>query len=110
MSGKTVRSATAILFQRYADLLEGASDEAPPCDLMTDTQNLRWMCRTALENIDSFPIDKLSRWLGFVQGVLTMRGMITVNGERDFSRPLFHAAYGNEGTVIPLTRSMDDGR
>jgi len=35
------------------------------------------------------PIVKLSRWLGYVQGVLVERGKTTVQAERDWTRPLF---------------------
>ena len=108
----SVRCATELLFRRYLALLcslpgycrESASGRDP----QTSLANLTWMCRTGIEQIDTFPLDKLSRWLGFIQGVLAMRGLVTVDGERDFSRPLFHAAYAAEGTLIPATRSMFD--
>lgn len=35
------------------------------------------------------PLVKLSRWLGYVQGVLIERGVTTVEIERDWTRPLF---------------------
>ena len=35
------------------------------------------------------PIVKLSRWLGYVQGVLIERGVTTVTIERDATRSLF---------------------
>lgn len=35
------------------------------------------------------PLMKLSRWLGYVQGVLITRGVTTVTIERDATRPLF---------------------
>lgn len=35
------------------------------------------------------PLVKLSRWLGYVQGVLIERGVTTVDLERDWTRPLF---------------------
>jgi len=35
------------------------------------------------------PIVKLSRWLGYVQGVLIERGVTTVTIERDATRALF---------------------
>jgi len=46
---------------------------------------------------------ELSLLLGFVQGVMTVRGMITVNGERDRTRPYFHAAYAAQGREKPPT-------
>jgi hypothetical protein len=86
----TVRRATAQLFSRYRDMLEPSSHE-------------HWLCTIALEQQDDYPIDKLSRWLGFVQGVLHCRGITSSRTERDFSRPLFHEAYRNEGVEIPQT-------
>lgn len=38
---------------------------------------------------DDVPLVKLSRWLGYVQGVLIERGATTVEAERDWTRPLF---------------------
>lgn len=34
---------------------------------------------------------KANRWLGFIQGCMIMRGMTTVQAERDFTRPYFKA-------------------
>lgn len=64
---------------------------------------MKWMCRTAVENIGTWPEDKLSRWLGFIQGVLTLRSVIQVTEERDLSRALFRTAYKNAGIPIPDT-------
>ena len=36
------------------------------------------------------PINKLNRWLGYVQDILIDRGFTTVDEERDFSCPLFY--------------------
>lgn len=35
------------------------------------------------------PLFKLNRWLGYIQGVLIIRGHTTVTAERNFTRPLF---------------------
>src|SRR5690606_15385660 len=102
----TVRRANALLFERYLAIIgERESEDGDE----TSLANLAWMCRTALAGIETLPIDKINRWLGFVQGVLAIRGLITVQGERDFSRPLFHAAYHNEGTAAPATRDRARG-
>lgn len=37
----------------------------------------------------NIPLVKLSRWLGYVQGVLVARGATTVEAEREWTRPLF---------------------
>jgi hypothetical protein len=91
--------ATMLMFRRYEKMLEDADFTGPD---KTEASHLRWMCEEALsklsEHVDSvaywgsgeyFPIDKYSRWLGFVQGVMLMHGIVTVDDERDFSRPLF---------------------
>ncbi len=67
---------------------------------------LKSMLEIGLVEIDTWPIDKLYRWLGFVQGVLTMKELITVDEEREFSRPLFHEAYRQSGIEIPKTISI----
>ena len=108
---ETPHTATAKLFQRYLQVCEtaiksGAVDrrEGDPED--TGLQHLANLCTVALAPQGAYPIDKLSRWLGFVQAVLTMRGLVTVQGERDFSRPLFHAAYRTIGFPIPETENV----
>lgn len=36
-----------------------------------------------------YPLNKLNRWIGYIQGVLIERGVTTVNAEREWTRPLF---------------------
>lgn len=36
-----------------------------------------------------YPLCKLNRWLGYIQGVLIERHVTTVTAERDWTRPLF---------------------
>lgn len=110
---ETPGTATAKLFKRYQQICDsalqsGAMDrrEGDPDD--TGLQHLANLCALAQTHIDTYPIDKLSRWLGFVQAILTMRGLVTVQQERDFSRPLFHAAYRTIGYPIPDTVSIDE--
>ena len=65
--------------------------------------HLRWMMQTCIDNIDAYPTDKLSRWIGYVQGVLICKGVTTTNDERNCSRALFHTAYESMGISIPPT-------
>ena len=58
-----------------------------------------------IEEIENYPIDKLSRWLGFIQAYVIFTNQTTIDVERDFSRPLFHKAYQNENIEIPLSFS-----
>jgi hypothetical protein len=66
----------------------------------TSFANLRWMVERCLTD-DTMPVDKVSRWVGFIQGVLAVRGLLSVAAERDRTRPLFHAAYRAMGIQPP---------
>lgn len=98
-----VRSASVQLLQRCAAILEkaGPAHAAEPDGC--GRSHLLWMCASAQEHASEWPIDKLSRWLGFIQGVMTFQGLLNVEEERDFSRPLFHAAYRAEGMAPPAS-------
>jgi hypothetical protein len=98
--GTPVARASVAMFARYQAFLAGASDFAVAPEGCT-RPHLLWMCATAAEQAVDWPDDKISRWLGFVQGVMTMQGLLTVAGEREFSRPLFHAAYAEQGRAAP---------
>lgn len=97
-----VAAASFTLFERYSNILQNTGDFASNVQGCT-REHLLWMCETAQAQGSTWPIDKLSRWLGFVQGVLTMNGLLSVETERDFSRPLFHAAYAAQGVSTPPT-------
>ncbi len=68
----------------------------------TGTTALARTCRAALRRVSEHPADALSLRLGFVQGCLICHGLADVRAERDYSRPLFHAAYAQRGE-IPAT-------
>lgn len=91
--------ASKTLFRRYKQILvkRATSRFDNPGTGRTSTANLLWMCDTALTR--DMPLGKMSRWLGFVQGVMATKGLIDVDEERDFSRPLFHAVYGDAETL-----------
>ena len=89
MEKYTIRLATKELFQRYLNEFNL-------------TNNLKELSIEAIDKINDYPIDKLSRWLGFVQGYIIFTNQSTIDIERDFSRPLlFHKAYENENIQIP---------
>ena len=50
-------------------------------------------CQDLLKFLSEFntqiPLNKLNRWLGYVQGVLIERGFTDVETERNWTRPLF---------------------
>jgi hypothetical protein len=105
----SVRQAHKALFKGYLLVLDGLVREgatSPSPDPLGTYANLQWMCETAIQNIDGFPVDKLGRWLGFVQGVLSTAGLIDATEDRDFSRPIFHTAYAADGIAIPATQEF----
>ena len=53
--------------------------------------------------IDTLPLDKLSRWLGYAQAHAEINGEVSVQAMRDYTRPLFHEAYRLDGIDIPET-------
>ena len=83
-----IREATKDLFIRYL------SD-------FKLTEELIILAEEGINNIMEYPLDKLSRWLGFIQGYIIFSGQSTVEIERDFSRPKFHNAYKEDGINIP---------
>jgi hypothetical protein len=55
------------------------------------------MCYTAIEQCDKFTVDKHSRWLGFVQGILFKDGLLDIETARNTTRPLFQEVYKKYG-------------
>lgn len=83
------------LFTRYQKVMYAQPYEERT-ESRCDYQSLIILCDEAIQNGHTYPMDKMHRWLGFVQGVLASRGVISIDGEREFTRPLFHKLYGNE--------------
>lgn len=52
-----------------------------------------WMINEALgvykKTPNTYPLDKYSRWLGFIQAILILHKVTTVKAERDITRPWF---------------------
>ena len=96
----TVQDATDTLFKRYNQKIQKNGSMLHP-DVK---QRLMLMGIHALSHPE-LPIDKRSRWLGFIQGCLWMEGIIDLEEEREFSRELFQQAYKDEG--IPVPESID---
>lgn len=100
------------LREALGQTLTGIADQIPEGEIVysdgsvkadTSYEHLRWMVSSCLDNLKSWPIDKLSRWTGFVQGVQILRGDMSSTAERDRTRPLFHAAYEAMGIEKPET-------
>lgn len=90
------------------DLFALIPETIPGSNERTSPENLRWMLHRCLEELDTFPVDKMGRWVGFVQGVLALSGHLDVDEERNRTRGRFHAAYEATGQVIPPTMQLGD--
>lgn len=91
----TTDMATRLVFRRYLEVLstpDVAFKESGIPNMGKD--HLIWMCRHMLES--AYPIDKMNRWLGWVQGAMAISGLLDSNTERDVTRPLFTQAYRTE--------------
>lgn len=87
---------STVLRRAYVNTLDGLS-----ADLLgktfgeaanfTSADHLRWMCREILHHIKTMPVDKMGRWVGFIQGVMAANGVLDVTAERDRTRPFFNA-------------------
>lgn len=52
-------------------------------------QHLRNMCLSIIDKINTAPIGKLNRWLGYIQrGVIDLK-LTTIPKENNFAKPLF---------------------
>lgn len=86
-----------LLFKRYEEKIKQSESIFDKIVLPEKCQHahLLRLSHEAYSNALSYPADKLHRWLGFIQGVLCVVGVINVDEERDFTRPLLHS-YHNE--------------
>ncbi len=83
------------------DRIEGSNERTCP-------ENLRWMLHRVMDEINVFPLDKIGRWIGFVQGVLALSGNLDVDEERNRTRGRYQQAYHETGQVIPQTLQRDE--
>lgn len=74
------------VIRRYRSMIP--DHYVPTCEPEPGTglSHLLWMLGEISNHTDP---EKSARWLGFIQGVLIMRGFTTVQAERDFTRPYF---------------------
>ena len=85
--------AIHVLFGRYHGLITQNMDKLQDLPEKCRGGHLVRLCDEAITNAHAYPFDKLSRWMGFVQGVLAAQSIIDVDEERDFSRPFLHALH-----------------
>lgn len=99
---KTMADAIRLLHSVYRGwCLDEKSDKVVERELQLSYAG--WMLDQMKENADAWPVDKLNRWLGFVQAILVMHGVTSVSDERNRTRPIFHTIYHREGIIPPST-------
>lgn len=76
------------LLHRYEDLLGNIASDDGQSEDKTSNRHLCWMLQRISKMKNTDP--KLHRWLGFVQGVMAVRGLIDVDEERDLTRHIFN--------------------
>jgi len=89
-------NALVLLFTRYRKLVvdnKDLLDDNCCFDIPEEctSVHLLKLLDEAINNYLDYPTDKLHRWLGFTQGILTLRNIINVKDERNFTRPLLHS-------------------
>lgn len=82
------------LFERYGDVARDQRAELSRRVGEDLTDRVIDLCALAVDKLDDLSEDKANRWLGFVQGVMISGGVLTIEAERDYTRPLFHAIKG----------------
>lgn len=112
ISDNPVRRATVHAFTCNMAKLKHLGIQPVCGELEKDVLSLphaMWMCETALKGLQAGePLDKYSRWLGFVQAVLAHLAVITVAQERTSTRAAFHQAYLAMDIPIPPSKGPTD--
>ena len=88
------------LFQRYMLMAVGTESQLKIARMLVSMRN----------KASYWPVDKLNRWLGYVQCLLIeVEGKTTTFDEREYTRGMFHSYYKEHGIEIPAsTDIMED--
>lgn len=78
------------LLNRYLDVV---ATTPTTCCLESAEQDLKDVIREALASLGKSTFESLSIRLGYIQGVLAVKGLIGVDEEREFTRPLLHSLH-----------------
>jgi hypothetical protein len=82
------RNILALLFKQYQYIFID-NGIVPEAFKDASSENAYWLAIQGQIHSETLPIDKLNRWLGFIQAVAIINKYTTVQAERDFTRPLF---------------------
>lgn len=79
------------LLAHYRKLINNDKGKLPVCGGEATAEHLNWMLNE-LENNHEQSLTKKHRWLGFIQGVVIVYGLTSVQSERDITRAVFSGA------------------
>ena len=99
-----ITAATRHILEDKRVLLNAVDDTS---DGPTSKDHLLWMIDQCLQQ--EMSEDKISRWLGFIQGVMCARGWLDMEHERTITRTLFHDAYREMGWDVPASLGRAPG-
>lgn len=92
------QNVLSTLFDRYLGVISRISIDSP---LREELKPIETMIYDSLEAIEDCEMGSQSIRLGHVQGVLAAKGMISVDEERAFSRPLLHSLHAQPVASFP---------
>jgi len=101
----TIYKANSIISKRYISILENKINYNYKYEKSSPIHLIK-MCNKIIEVSEKWPDDKSSRWLGYIQGVMTVNGFINVDDEREYSRNIFHKVYYDNGIELPKSESI----
>lgn len=100
---------TRTVIRTHADYLLTSMLQDPDLKVMRDPSNptspshLAWMLDIVQGSAFKWPLDKLGRWIGYVQGVLVEQRKLNVETERNRTRSAYQIAYAADGLKVPET-------
>lgn len=83
MPHKVVATGYLKSYPEFSDVRSNEDDPVSNC-------HLAWMLTQVCS--DEMSETKANRWLGYVQGVMVMKGMLSVSHERERTRAIFNGA------------------
>lgn len=101
----TISDATRTIMKSYLEKLNIILYKEISKDKIKTLIHLISVLETAISYHNLYE-DKLSRWLGYVQGIMSVYGWVDVNDERNSTRELFHKAYVDSDMPIPESVSV----
>jgi len=108
----TIIQATRQIIRIYIPIIEDAFIKSTKKSKTKNLFIILSMCHTILDNTYDEDInqtknkmtdDKISRWLGFIQGIMKVYNILDIETERNTTRALFHKVYSDNNIEKPIS-------